>query len=60
MDDWNERTDLGVQETTKSKTEMERIGLWFAALTPQNPKYCPEFAMMRDLSKGKKEKEERK
>jgi len=49
MDDWNERTDLGVQETTRSKTEMERFGLWFAALTAENPKFCPEFAQYRDL-----------
>jgi hypothetical protein len=45
MDDWNERTDLGVQETTSKKTEMERLGLWFAAYTPSQT----EFGKYRDL-----------
>lgn len=51
MDDWNERTDLGVVNEWEKKTEMERIALWFSAFTPSSAKveFVPEFAQFRDL-----------
>lgn len=51
MDDWSERTDLGVINEWEKKTEMERVSLWFSAFTPSSAKtaFVPEFAQYRDL-----------
>eukprot|EP01127_Copromyxa_protea_P015833 TRINITY_DN4616_c0_g1_i6.p1 TRINITY_DN4616_c0_g1~~TRINITY_DN4616_c0_g1_i6.p1 ORF type:complete len:2171 (-),score=323.68 TRINITY_DN4616_c0_g1_i6:5955-12314(-) len=51
MDDWSERTDLGIVEEWAKKTEMERVSLWFGAFTPSSSKtqFVPEFAQFRDL-----------
>lgn len=51
MDDWSERTDLGVINEWEKKTEIERISLWFGAFTPSSSKtqFVPEFGQFRDL-----------
>jgi hypothetical protein len=51
MDNWNERTDLGIIDEKNRKTEIERVSLWFGAFTPSSVKteFVPEFAQFRDL-----------